>query len=73
MTNLHLRKSKITIGDLKKMIENLPNDYTLKYYKRYEFDESSRFAEYADEMSGYENVTDIEIEMLDNACSLNIE
>lgn len=73
MNNLYIRKSKITIGDLKKMIENIPNDYVLKYYKRYEFGESSQFTEYADEMNGYENVTDIEIETLDNSCSLNIE
>ena len=70
MSNLHLSKSKITVGDLKKMIENLSNDYVLKYYKRYEFD---NFSEYCDEMNGYENVTDIEIEMLNNSCSLNIE
>ena len=70
MSDLHLSKSKITVGDLKTMIENLPNDYVLKYYKRYEFD---NFSEYRDEMNGYENVTDIEIEMLDNSCSLNIE
>ena len=70
MNNLYIRKSKITIGDLKKMIENLPNDYVLKYYKRYEFDS---FNEYRDEMNDYENVTDIEIEMLNNSCSLNIE
>ena len=70
MSNLHLSKSKITVGDLKMMIKNLPNDYVLKYYKRYEFD---NFSEYHDEMNGYENVTDIEIEMLDNSCSLNIE
>ena len=70
MSNLHLSKSKITVGDLKKMIENLPNDYVLKYYKRYEFD---NFSEYRDEMNGYENVADIEIEMLNNSCSLNIE
>ena len=67
---MDLHKSKITVGDLKKMIENLPNDYVLKYYKKYEFDD---FSEYRDEMNGYENVTDIEIEMLDNSCSLNIE
>ena len=70
MSDLHLSKSKITVGDLKKIIENLPNDYVLKYYKRYEFD---NFSEYRDEMNGYENVTDIEIEMLNNSCSLNIE
>lgn len=70
MNNLYIRKSKITIGDLKKMIENIPNDYVLKYYKRYEFD---GFNEYRDEINGYENITDIEIEMLDNSCSLNIE
>lgn len=70
MNNLYIRKSKITVGDLKKMIENLPNDYVLKYYKRYEFDS---FNEYRDEMNDYENVTDIEIEMLNNSCSLNIE
>ena len=34
MNNLYIRKSKITVGDLKKMIENLPNDYVLKYYKK---------------------------------------
>ena len=70
MNNLYIRKSKITVGNLKKMIENLPNDYVLKYYKRYEFDS---FNEYRDEMNDYENVTDIEIEMLNNSCSLNIE
>lgn len=70
MNNLHIRKSKITVGDLKKMIENLPNDYILKYYKKCEYD---TFSEYRDEMNGYENVTDIEIEILDNSCSLNIE
>lgn len=70
MTNLYLRKSKITIGDLKKMIENLPNEYILKYYKKYEF---NNFSEYHDEMNGYENITDLEIEIFDKSCSLNIE
>ena len=62
MNNLYIRKSKITIGDLKNMIEELPNDCILKYYERQNFNN----------MNGYENVTDLTIEVVENNCLIDI-